>query len=895
MKHKRSLVVSAALLCLVVVLCGGCASTQMKGTPFYTGEYSVRRGPAEDRVNLWPLLYYRDPALSMLWPLMELTDDHFAMRPLMSIYGLNEDAPVYNVLWPLGRFDTRAQRQRIFPFFWGDEYFVGFPFYWHSDDPWGDGGYNGLLPLWSYRSGGKNRYSTHLLWPFLHVKHWSDENTGWRIWPLAGSYNRCGGRYRFAAWPLGHQWCKQDGKTGGSCFVPLYYHRYDNDDSLFLSLPYSRGNQADRAWETVLPLYHRRKSPTERSFYSLIYSYGEDEAREERWSLAVPLWYSRSGPDRRLVATFAGGYRRQGATRQWMAAPLLAGGRVSEDSGDVWVGGPLAHVGWDGDYGSHHLLPFYYRSRSGQGKRFYSLLWSSGADTDGNNWQALFPLMYRHRDADSRTLVTPLYAQGTADGGDTRWRSVIPLVFNRKTRDEHLVATLLGGYRRRTDALSWLAYPLLSGGKVTDAGGSFWAAAPLVHARWDGEHAAHHVLPFYYRNGWNDMFMSLPYARWKHDDATTTLIPPTTSWLTQRPERSDLWMLGPLAHLSWGEDAGSSHIVPLYYRNPNTDAFASLLATHWRSGTTENWLVPPLLSLYSEQGQARNLYAVLGLFHQRWGEHTTAAGHLVPFYMYRKDDYFFALLFGRKQGRDGFVYPLTPLVGIRGGDYAGGWFFPFWSRRRHRDSDRVTGTYLWGHYWHDGERGGSGILPFYGYENFGPAPELASTNSPTHGRYGKRFWSLPACWYRNVTTVNRTSSPPVLKRAGRGGTRHVKKHGFFPLWHYAKTDWLGRDHHSIDGSILLLLYDYQRRVTPACAADEATNDYTRARVLWRIWHYERSNGNVSVDMFPAITYDSKPNGFRKVSFLWRLFRYEKGPEGKKLDVCFLPIIRKDTE
>ncbi len=297
---------ASVLLIGMLLINAGCSTAQMKGTPFYTGEYSVRRGPVEDRVNLWPLLYYREPALSLLWPLVEKTEDHFAIRPLMSIYGLDDDAPVYNVLWPLARFDTRTHNHRIFPFFWGKEYFVGFPLYWHFGEPFGDGGYDGLLPLWSHRTNGSGGYSTHFVWPVFHFKHWSEHNEGWRIWPLVGSYNRYSDSYRFAIWPLGHQWRARDEQSGGSCFVPLYYHSYDHDDRLFVSLPYSRGNEGDRSWETVLPLYHRRQSPTSRGFYSLLYSYGENSATEEKWNLAVPLWYSKSTPDSRFVATLAG-------------------------------------------------------------------------------------------------------------------------------------------------------------------------------------------------------------------------------------------------------------------------------------------------------------------------------------------------------------------------------------------------------------------------------------------------------------------------------------------------------------------------------------------------------------------------------------------------------------
>ncbi len=74
--------------------------------------------------------------------------------------------------------------------------------------------------------------------------------------------------------------------------------------------------------------------------------------------------------------------------------------------------------------------------------------------------------------------------------------------------------------------------------------------------------------------------------------------------------------------------------------------------------------------------------------------------------------------------------------------------------------------------------------------------------------------------------------------------------------------------------------------------EDQPHAYVRRRILWRVWHYERLNGHVSVDSLPFITYDSRPDGFRKLTFLWRGFRYEKDPQtGTKLDVMFLPIRR----
>jgi len=47
---------------LLLLFFAGCATNAMKGTPFYTGEWEERTGPVEDRVALWPLVYYRASA-----------------------------------------------------------------------------------------------------------------------------------------------------------------------------------------------------------------------------------------------------------------------------------------------------------------------------------------------------------------------------------------------------------------------------------------------------------------------------------------------------------------------------------------------------------------------------------------------------------------------------------------------------------------------------------------------------------------------------------------------------------------------------------------------------------------------------------------------------------------
>ena len=125
------------LACLSLALLGGCATSQMKSTPFYSGSERVYTGKPEDRVNLWPIGYYREPALSVLWPLFSLTDDHLAVRPIYSQYrqgGKDSDYDEFNFLWPFCQFDTKHDEHRIFPLYWGDKHVDLFPLVWWRFD-----------------------------------------------------------------------------------------------------------------------------------------------------------------------------------------------------------------------------------------------------------------------------------------------------------------------------------------------------------------------------------------------------------------------------------------------------------------------------------------------------------------------------------------------------------------------------------------------------------------------------------------------------------------------------------------------------------------------------------------------------------------------------------------
>jgi hypothetical protein len=845
---------ACAVLAGTILLAAGCSAPQMKGTPFFTGEYEDRQGPPEDRVNLWPLLYYRDPALSVLWPFIEKTDDHVAARPLFSVYGLDGERPVYNVLWPLARYDTHTGRGRVFPYMWGKDYRSVFPLYWHFGEPLGKkGGMDAFFPFWIF-SRHDPYYDVHALWPIVNVRR-KPGSRGWRVWPVAGRYESGGRYYRFQAWPLAQQWSDPANGRAEHMLIPVYYYGNDAGDKTFVSLPYSRRRRADGSgWDLVPPLCYRSR---------------DGDARRT----ITPLSYGYRSDTDVTFATWLGGYRRAGDRSWWAALPLLSGGAKSADSRSVWVGGPLAHYGRDGDRREQHVFPLYYHRRSPDGSIFVSPAWSAGRSGD-RSWQLVPPFYYR--------LAAP---EGVS-------HHVVPFYYWNE-RTETFLSPLWARWPGGTEGGVNAALPVLLTMLSQDPGRrDLWSLAGAVHWSWGREAGGRHVIPFFYQNPRTGAFVSPLAARWRTGEHSTVLIPPLLSWSTTEPGRRDLWLGGPLAHLSLGVNAGPSHVFPLYYRDPEAETVLSPLWARWEEDGFTHRAVPPLLSAYSTGDGRKRLNVLLGLFNQEWGN-GGSSGHLLPLYRYEGDDAFYTPLFGWNRDKDdGFVYPLTPLVGRWRGKQPGGWLFPLFSWRKSRENGDLRGTFLWGTFERAADSGGSGIFPFYVYRKDGHV-DSEPRAGVRYATYGTRFLSLPLCWYRNQVHVRPADPRDRSPDAARTRTR-VKKNGAFPFWSYASREQDDTGRRTVDGRILLALYDYHRSSAPTGPEREG-GDYTRARVLWRLWHYERRDDAVSVDVFPAITYDRRADSMKKVSFLWRFFRYERDEHGVDLDLLFLPVLRGSKE
>ncbi len=986
------------LLAAGMLLSAGC-TTSMKGTPFYSGEYENNEGPAADRVNLWPLLYYRDPALSVLWPLMEFSPGHQAVRPVYSGYNLDTEHPVYNVLWPIGRFDPARQDYRIFPVYWGDDYCNVFPLYWHEGQPLSGTGHDALLPLWIWKKTGDGD-SLHLAWPF-YARHRYSDRSAWHLWPLYGMKQTSDSVERSVVWPLMHAYTNNTGS--GNRVLPVYAWSKTDDRSRFLSLPYSRSlarRPGGRSWDMLLPLGYRQwqgdqskwmlfpalsggKTGTDWKENWFLLGLGRyASAPESRQHHLLPLYLYRADPEATAFYTLPW-WRKTRADGSGFSAllPIYYHGysaghasfyslpwlKRSNADGSGWHASfPLYYRGYSDDASSFYSLlwsgrrqadgtgwdtaiPFYYRRSSAHASAFYSPVWMSEKHADGTGWKASFPFYYSAAAQDGSVMITPFYARKRHADGSLAWRTYIPFVYVNDDYDAHFM-TLLGGRWRLGEQQNWLALPLLSGGaKEADSGRNIYLGG-LAAQRWNPEGRSHYVFPFYYRAprtlislpyaGWADAerqnhafplllsggyseadgsraflaaglagyrkgmdpyhylfplyyaapdkgnVYSLPYSRWRSGERTNHLVLPLLSgWHSEAESSGGAFALG-LAGYRKGGAFSYSYLAPFYYAAPEKETFLSLPYATWSDGSSQKSALPLLLSGRSRSPGHTDYLLLGGLGHWRKGLSSVEGSHLFPLYMWAEDDYFYSLIYGRNRQTSYFA---TPLAGRyeNGSGKAGSWVAPFYWHKRTLSSGAVKGYYFpLGYYSRDDHHSNHGFLGLYDrdqrtrsrVQKYGDAAGTQVTQKSESLRYLLSLGESSETW----TYAGEMPEGEM--------TAYRRNQSFFPLWHHRLSDNMSRQQRLETSSWLGILHDTRREQE---VKDGAQHDYFRRRVLWRLYHQEKLNGDTSVDIFPGITVDSYQNGYYKLSVLWRLFRYENDPESgdEKLDLLFLPLKR----
>ena len=851
-----------------VALLSGCMTEQMKSTPFYEGHDVTYTGNAEDRVNLWPLAYWREPVGSVLWPVFSFSDDHFAVRPLYSRYGSE-----HNFLWPIGQYDTQKEKGRFFPVFWGKDYFDIFPIVWNHGD------FHSLFPLFYYEKNdymilfpivwwgieeksftlfplfghsperswvfplfyhdsdvtmvtpfaGKSREGASWLLPF----YWHDNDVTW-ITPFFGK-NRFGDSWLIPLYAsvsggfLSPLWCggssgDGDEKSSWWCAPPLLSWGSDvkgmRDDRYLLGLGgYSRDEESSRSW--VMPLYYGKSDGT---FVTALYG----QTKDASWTF--PVWYR----DKESFASWfwGGHWNDKDELDWWIVPPLLTSGGKDENGSRFSVLTVLGGARWDGPdgYRSSWCFPLWYENSKG------TLVTPLYGQYDGCRWLA--PLFY----SDMHDLVTPLWWQSFRyDGG-----------------------------KRETE--SWMIPPLLTGGgKNSDGTDYFYSPIGGFSGARNG------VFPLWYKD--EDSFASIPFCMWKSDWATSYVMPPLLSWHTSRHKyggSETRLLLGLYGHDTDNDGKASSDwLFPLYSWR-DWDDWKLLLGVAGTKGDGSNWLFP----LYGYDGDKGDLQTIL---------------------------------FGRESHHSSTNYWwLTPLVGNTTGSESGFWFQPFvhWNRDNNiGDLDRMMNA----------DRLDDSIVGRMRAETgWDSKSQGLVTNEVFRTDSARASEQLKFC----LDLAGRTRR--IQTDGGENGTRNGQwrreqvKNAAGEHWREGAKRTVSFDESVEFGNSLVFGgerqrvvnfdYDTKEKVFDGeldesralfglvwSSRDEkiaGEHEYSKRALFWRLWHYEKLNGDSTTDIFPFITCDSKKNGYRKTSFLWRFFRYENDPEkGKKVDLFFIPVWR----
>lgn len=278
MKKLMFWLVGATALC-------GCSSVYMKASPFYSGSDSVYKVPVEQRVNLWPLVYSRDPALSVIWPLYTQGADCWYAWPLLTWCEENSWGSL-----PLlsghsrRRISYKNDRgERTMRLIDRDFFLAGF-----GGVKWVNGNYDSswLFPLFHHDS---HRFTSLLYaqdqgWafipPLLSFKERDKGVDRYRVMLLSGVDIGNGGYRGSYLFPL---FCDNE-----KHFLSwLFYRNYSTGDYISLTT----GRCGGYSW-WLTPLVSSYEKKDKRMFWAWpLFGWYENKTEEGLWWLGgIPLW-----------------------------------------------------------------------------------------------------------------------------------------------------------------------------------------------------------------------------------------------------------------------------------------------------------------------------------------------------------------------------------------------------------------------------------------------------------------------------------------------------------------------------------------------------------------------------------------------------------------------------
>jgi len=308
MKMKKIIL---GLAIIIINIC--CASSVFEPTPFQNWNESSKR---VDRVNLWPLFYYQNPNMSILWPMIDKRDDGHAFRPLYSVYDNDNEL---NVLWPISTFDFKHKDYRVgnvfiepheltilpishFNFYrkkyWflntykSKEKFIFFPMYFYEkNDHWL------IIPI---AGKGKDWYS--IIPPVWSTSYNNTNHNWWTIGPLGMHNSVEKGRHKF--WALFKVIDYESYKESKELNI-LFLNRYLTDKhfreiNFFYLSRYTKTKKDEEFYFFPFVYTYSSSNKNQKTFFPLYFS---KETKKRKWQLLFPLFYKNSDEKEKILIT----------------------------------------------------------------------------------------------------------------------------------------------------------------------------------------------------------------------------------------------------------------------------------------------------------------------------------------------------------------------------------------------------------------------------------------------------------------------------------------------------------------------------------------------------------------------------------------------------------------
>lgn len=569
----------ALLLAATIALTTGCSRYTLTSAPIWDSESHPPQGPVENRVNLWPIVYWRDPALSVLWPFYTATEQGNALMPL---YEYRKDELMLRLItihpdFPsAATFNSEKRYTRVLNTVVdaNNKHLAFFPLYWqnYGPKPW-----ELLLPVYFHNENG--------VW--TPIVTWRDNLKG-VLGPVFCQYRD---QY-YAPWPLVAWWA--DNTVQHAHAFPLFY--YNHKGVYYLEYTMAGLIGRDDASQWVFPLWiHKNDGGNYNIFLAGLGGVTKGDNRSASW--LIPLWFSHTEGNESEFLSLP--YNRVSRSNR-IVENALFNGYVSITHGKdqyrsvLW---PIAHQ-WDKHYSSgNSILPFYMYSTANGIDSFYSPLVSMKSDGSLKNFGLI---LYHESNARGKHYASALWpvAQWWGDDKGASGRMVLPLCYESKTPGKHTIITPVGASSRGGD----LEYTNILGPLYYDRAKPsakkryrtvmfpLWheydkgddhtkALAPIALWESDGK-GRQFMSPFYSRGVWSDsqytnVGMFLFDRRDNESKTGTSVLWPIVHWSSRHDGSQQSWRVFPVAGYTLDKD----------YRK-----FSSLLNSTWHTRRTDDEL-----------------------------------------------------------------------------------------------------------------------------------------------------------------------------------------------------------------------------------------------------------------------------------------------------------------